>query len=142
LQKIQQRLAFGGVRMKRNVHRVAMVQPPAIVNRALAEDSDRQLAFERVGKEPLHLPRLAQVPTGSAGETNESRRAHQTLLRETEIFGDLLAGGLLDQHGCDLIVSARHLPSRVGDLLLCGRQRPLVFFKLRSGDESFSQQFL
>src|SRR5687767_13354875 len=48
LEKIQQSLAFGAVRMKRNIHRVVVVQAPAIVNRALTEDGDGQFAFECV----------------------------------------------------------------------------------------------
>src|SRR5690349_17239854 len=77
-EKIQQRLAFGTVRVKRDVHRVAVVQPPAIVNRALAEDGNRQLVMKRVGKEALHFPRLAEVPTWTAGKANERRSAHET----------------------------------------------------------------
>src|SRR5690348_17206979 len=86
LQEIQQRLAFGAVRMKLNVHRVVMVQAPAIVNRALAENSNRQLAMKRVGEEALDFPRFAKVPAGTAGETNERRSTHQPLLGEGEVF--------------------------------------------------------
>src|ERR1051326_6547087 len=57
-QEVQQRLTFSTVRVQRDVHRVVMVQPPAVMNRALAEDSDRKLAMKRVGKEPLHFPTL------------------------------------------------------------------------------------
>ena len=45
-EKIQQRPAFGAVRMKLDVHRVAMVQAPAFVNGALAEDRDRQFVLK------------------------------------------------------------------------------------------------
>src|SRR6476646_4008346 len=75
-QKVQQRLTFGTVRMKRDIHRVVMIQPPAIVNRALAEDGNRQLVMKRVGKEALHFPCFTKIPAGATGETNERRRAH------------------------------------------------------------------
>ena len=118
LQEIQQRLAFGTVGMKLNVHRVVMVQPPAIVNRALAEDGDRQLAMKRVGEEALHFPRLAEVPAGATGETNEGRSTHQPLLGEGEVFRELLTYMISDpktiQVRLQLILVARHL-ERIAD---------------------------
>ena len=66
LQKVQQRLAFDAVRMKLDIHRVVMVQPPAIMNCSLPEDRDRKLLVEGVRKESLDLPRLAEVPATGA----------------------------------------------------------------------------
>ena len=91
LQEVQQRLVFGTVGMKLNVHRVVMVQPPAIVNRALAENGDRQLAMKRVRKEALHFPRFPEVPAGTAGETDEGRSTHQSLLGERQVFREFEA---------------------------------------------------
>ena len=71
LEKIQERQAFGTIRMKRNVHRVAVVQPPAIMYCALAKNGNRQVVMKRVGKESLHLSGLTQVPTWTTSETNE-----------------------------------------------------------------------
>src|SRR5690242_21800383 len=102
LEEIQQRLAFGTVRMKRDVHRVAMVQPPAIVNRALPEDRNRQLSMKRVGEEALHFPRFAKVPARAAGETNERRRAHEPLFSETEVLRQLLISVFFDENRRDL----------------------------------------
>src|SRR5690349_15806435 len=97
LEKIQEGLAFGAVRVKRDVHRVVMVQAPAVVNRALAEDRNRQLSMKRVGKETLHLPRFAEVPTRTAGETNERRRAHETLFGKIEVLRQLLVRVFFDE---------------------------------------------
>ena len=58
LQKVEQSLSLWTIRMKLDVHRVAMIQSPTIMNGALAEDSYRQLLMKRVGKEPLDLPSL------------------------------------------------------------------------------------
>ena len=71
LQKVQQALAFRTVRMKRNIQGVAMVQPPAIVNVALAENGDWQFLAKRFGKEALDLVGFADVPTRTASEPNE-----------------------------------------------------------------------
>src|SRR5687767_11246683 len=71
LQVIQQRLAFGAVRMKRDVHGVAMVQPPAVMNSALAEDGDRKFLAESVREETLNLPGFPDIPTRTTGEPNE-----------------------------------------------------------------------
>src|ERR1044072_10036640 len=71
--KVQQRLTFSTVRVQRDVHRVVMVQPPAVMNRALAEDSDRKLAMKRVGKEPLHFPRFPEGPARTPAGTKERR---------------------------------------------------------------------
>src|SRR5437868_2255651 len=79
LQKLQQRASFDSVRMELNIHRVVMVQTPAIVNCSLPKHRDWQWLVERVRKEFFNLPRLAQVPTGSAVETRECRGAHQSL---------------------------------------------------------------
>ena len=48
LQKVQQALAFWTVRMKRNIHCVAMVQAPAIVNGALTKHGDWQFLAKRI----------------------------------------------------------------------------------------------
>src|SRR5262249_38493165 len=95
--------------MKRDVHGVAVVQAPAIVNRALTKDRNRELSVKRVCKKSLHFPGFAEVPAGAAGETNEGRRAHQSLPGKIEISGELLVGIFLDQYPGDLIVSAGHL---------------------------------
>src|ERR1051326_285837 len=59
LQKVQQRAAFGAVRMKLNIHSVAMVQVPAVVNRSLSKDCNRKLFMEGVRKELLNLRGVA-----------------------------------------------------------------------------------
>ena len=43
-QEAQQRLSLRAIRMERNVHRIAMIEPPAIVNGALAKNRNRQAA--------------------------------------------------------------------------------------------------
>ena len=141
LEKIQQRLTFGAIRMKLYVHRVAMVEAPAFVNRALAEDGDREFVFERVGKEPLDLVSLAKIPTRAAGEPNERRRANETLFREIQVLCELFTGLLLDEYGRDLIVGSGHLAPCVSYLLLRGRQGSFVFFNLCLCDEAFGKQF-
>ena len=50
-QKIYERLAFRLIRPQRNVHRVAMIQSPLIMDRALAEHGDRQRPLEHLLKE-------------------------------------------------------------------------------------------
>ena len=92
LQEVEQRAAFDAVRMKLNVHGVAMVQAPTLVNRALAEDGDGQLFMKRVGKKALNFKCVSQVPTTGASVTSERGRANQALLREPEIFCDLSVG--------------------------------------------------
>src|SRR5689334_10361937 len=125
-EKVQQRLAFGTVGMKLNVHRVVMVEAPAIVNRALAEDGNRQLMMKRVGEKALHFPRFAEVPARPTGETNERRSAHQALFGEGKVLRELLIGVLFHQHARDLIVSAAHLPLRLGDFRLRRAESVLV----------------
>ena len=56
--EIHQRLTFWSIGVQRNVHRVMMIEPPAIVNRTLAKNCDRQRAAELVLKESLNLSRL------------------------------------------------------------------------------------
>jgi len=119
-----------------------MVQAPAIVNRTLTENRDRQLAMKRVLKEALNFVSLAEIPARTAGETNVRRGADKSLLGETQVLGDLLVRGLLDQYGRDLIVGAGHLATGFSDLLLCRNQCSLVFFDLRLRDESFRKQLL
>ena len=48
LQIVEQRTSLDTIRMKLYVHRVAMIQTPAIVNRALPKDGDGKLFLERV----------------------------------------------------------------------------------------------
>ena len=40
-QEVNQRLAFGPIRIQREVHRIAMIEMPLVVNRALSEYGDR-----------------------------------------------------------------------------------------------------
>src|SRR4026207_1803087 len=63
LKKIQERLPFLAVGMKRDIHRIAMIQSPSLVNRALSKNGDRQFALESVLEEPLHLPCVTEPPT-------------------------------------------------------------------------------
>src|SRR5438067_11044489 len=70
-QKIYKRLAFRLIRPQRNVHRVAMIQSPLIVNCALSKHRDRQRSFESLLKETLNRRSLAQQPMTCAGVTNE-----------------------------------------------------------------------
>ncbi|MDX6557892.1 MAG: hypothetical protein QOF72_941, partial [Blastocatellia bacterium] len=42
----QKRLAFGPIRIQRDVHRVTMIEMPLVMNRALSEYSDGQRPFE------------------------------------------------------------------------------------------------
>lgn len=57
-QKIHQRLAFGAVRVQRDVHRVPVIQAPTVVNWSLAKVGYRQLFLEGIRKESLNLPRF------------------------------------------------------------------------------------
>ena len=57
-QEAKQRLTFRAVRMERNVHRVAMIETPAIVNGALTKHRNRQLLLECAHEELLHFPRV------------------------------------------------------------------------------------
>ena len=142
LQKIQQRLTFGAVWMKLYVHGVAMVQAPAIVNRTLTKNRDRKLAMKRVLKEALNFVSLAEVPARTAGETNIRRGANESLLGETQVLGDLLVGGLLHQHGRDLIVGAGHLAADFSDLGFRRVERLLIFFDVFFGDQLLGEQLL
>src|SRR4029079_4593778 len=90
LQKLQQRATLRAVRMKLDIHRVVVVQPPAIVNSALSKHRDRKLFLERVREEALHFPGVAEIPAARSGVTRESRGADEALLRETKIFRDLV----------------------------------------------------
>ncbi len=58
LQKIYERLALCSIGIQRNVHRIMMIEPPLIMNRALPEYRDRQRPFECLLKKRLDLPRL------------------------------------------------------------------------------------
>jgi hypothetical protein len=57
-QEVDQGLAFNSIRIEIHVHGVVMIEPPAIVNRSLPEDSDRQRAAKFLSKETLQLPRV------------------------------------------------------------------------------------
>ena len=46
-QKVHQSLPFRPIRMERDVHSVAMIEAPAIMDCALAKNRNRQLLFER-----------------------------------------------------------------------------------------------
>src|SRR5688572_7330807 len=114
--------------MERDVHRVTMVQPPAIVNRALPEDRYRQLLFERVREEPLNLPGLAQAPTGSSYEANKGAGSHETLPCESKILGDSLLGFGLHKYRCNLRIRFFQLMSRAVQFVLRFVYRKFILF--------------
>ena len=59
-QEAQQGLPLRSIRMKGDVHRVAMIKVPAIVNSALAKNSNWQRPLKRVREKPLDLPGIRQ----------------------------------------------------------------------------------
>src|SRR5690349_17373024 len=126
--------------MKLNIHRVVMVQSPAIVNWSLSEHRDGKLLLEGVVKEALDFPRVAEVPAAGACVTRKRRGAHEALLGETKVLRDLLVRFCFHEHGCDLLVSAGHRAISFSDLLLSNCQRVLVLFDLRLWDQSFGEQ--
>jgi len=55
-QKVNQRLTLRSIRMERNIHGISVIQPPTIVDRALAKNRDRQRFVEGVLEEALNFP--------------------------------------------------------------------------------------
>src|SRR5882724_5478640 len=55
-QEAQQCLPLRAIRMKGDIHRVVMIQAPAIVNRTLTENGNRQRLLECIKEEPLNFP--------------------------------------------------------------------------------------
>src|ERR1041384_1737958 len=102
--------------MKLDIHCVAMVQAPAIVNCSLPKDCDWKLLVEGVGKEPLNLPRVTKTPTTGACETCKRRCTDQTPLRVSKILCDLRVCLGLDQHTGNLRLGIRHLAIKIVDL--------------------------
>ena len=63
--------AFWSVRVDRNVHRVAVVEPHAVVHRGLAERAHGELASECVLEKLLDLARVSQRPLRPAIVENQ-----------------------------------------------------------------------
>jgi hypothetical protein len=55
---LNQRLTLSAVRVQRNVHRVAMIEPPLVVNGSLAKYRNGQGTLERLLKEGFDWVRL------------------------------------------------------------------------------------
>ena len=127
--------------MKLDIHGVAMVQSPAVVNCSLPKHCDRKLLVEGVRKEALNLPGVAEAPTTGSRETREGRGTNETLLCEPKVLRDLFVGGCFHEHASNLRFSTRHLTISFADLLLSERQGTFVLFDLRLRDQSFSEQF-
>src|ERR1051326_9606702 len=97
-QKIYERLALRLVRPQLNIHRVAMVQSPLIVNRALAEHRYRQRMLERLLKKGFDGRCLAQQPMTRARITYERARGHKCAPPHWPQLGHLFLSFNLDQH--------------------------------------------
>ena len=69
--EIDQRLTFNTVRVQGNIHRIAVIQMPTIVNRALPENGDRQRTFKCLLEESLEPAGLRDGPATGAGVANE-----------------------------------------------------------------------
>src|SRR6185295_1611777 len=76
-QEAKQRLSLGAIGMQRNVHRVVMIEAPAIVNRTLTKHSDRQRPLERVLEKPLHFECVRQSPSRPAIVPNHRSSAYK-----------------------------------------------------------------
>src|SRR5215472_604252 len=111
LQKIDQRLALCAVGIERDVHRVMVIQPPLIMNRSLAEDSDWQWSLECLLKKHLDFSSLRQRPGASAIIANERSGSNQRPAPRRSQLGHLLLAFYFDQR-------LRNLRVRGLDLLL------------------------
>src|SRR4051812_22885440 len=110
-QKLYERLALRLIRSQLNVHRVAMIQSPLIMDRALAEHRNWQWMLERLLKESFDRRRLAQQPMTSPGITNERPGGNKRAAPHRAELGHLFLSFNLDQR-------LRNLRIRAADLLL------------------------
>src|SRR5437870_9778923 len=105
-QKIYERLALRLIRPQRNVHRVAMIQSPLIVNRALSKHRNRQRSFESLLKETLYQRCLSQQPMTRAGVTDERAGGNKRAAPHWAELGHLFLSFNLDQRLRDLRIGA------------------------------------
>jgi len=143
LQKPEQRLSFRTVGMERDVHGVAMVQSPAVVNWSLSEDGYWEFFLERISEEALYFPRFAQIPTRSSGVANERCRSYEALSRESKVLSDRFLGFSFREHRSNLRVGVRHLLLGVSNFSSRFRQGSFLLFDLSTRDQTlFVQLFL
>lgn len=71
VQKINQGLAFGAVRVNGYVHCVAVIEAELIVSLCLPERADGNWLAEFQPIESIHFAEIAQIPVVYSGETNQ-----------------------------------------------------------------------
>src|SRR5882672_12416385 len=121
-QETEQRLSLRAVGMKRHIHRVVMIEAPAIVNRALAKDSDRQRLLKRVKVEALNFPGVRQGPGGAAVVANEGGGLDHAAFRHPG-SGQLSFRFRFEQRVGNLRVGARDAPVYFANFVLSLRKR-------------------
>jgi hypothetical protein len=103
--------------MERYVHRITMIETPAIVNGALSENAHWKLLFERIKEKSLHLPGVCQSPRVPSVIPNVRRCANQSSFAQWS-FGYLRFGLSLHQRICNLGIGTCHLSSSFADFVL------------------------
>src|SRR5882672_7034112 len=107
-QVAQQSLALRTVRIERNIHRVMVIQSPAIMNGALTKNRNWKRLFKSIEEEPLNFPGVGQVPVCSAIVANHGGGTYKPSAWNRFALRQLRLGFRLQQRLGNLRVGAGH----------------------------------